>query len=280
MRVLVGVVLVLCAVGGFVLFIPQQRPSPGRLALLAVSGRSAHLSGRVHNAVADPSSSSLVSVRRAAAATPGETAVYSRRWAAKKAHSSASLTVLVTPSGRLAREVRTSAAASRLAQSSLTAQGYGYVGPLRDAAVPGARAATYVGGTSPTVSATLPHEDVVVFLVDRVVVVATAAGATAAKSQSAVEALASAEYHHLLDVGARPSLAETSVPPLAAVLYLLPGAVVIAGVALSPSPVALARRRRQAAHAEALRRERASRGRKVVKRRGGSVPVGRSHARR
>lgn len=278
-RVGVGVALGGLAIAGFFLFVVTQVPSESLLAQLAVPGPAAHLPGQPHGRAEPASRSRLASLRRAAAATPGGTGSYAVRWNGNKARA-ATLELYVLPSGPDALAALRAAEGASLAQSSLTAVGFGYAGILQVPGVPGARGASYVSGTSPTVTPSAPHLDVAVFRVDRVVVVARAAGATAGEARANLLRMARAERRHVLLAGARPSIARVSVPPLAAAAYLVVAALVVAAAVGSPAIVATVRRRRLAAREEAVRRERAARGRKVVKRRGSPAPAGRSRPRR
>jgi hypothetical protein len=279
LRIGVGVVLAGAAVAGFLVFIVAQVPSESRLARLVVPGGAAHLPGRPVGAAQPASQSKLEPVRVAAGATPGETGAYAAHWNGAKARA-ATLDLFVLPTVPEAVEARRSADAVDLAQSSLTTVGFGYAGTIRVSGVQGAQGASYLTGTSPTVTPKVPHLDVAVFRVGRVVVVARAAGATAGKAYAALLGLAKAERRHVLLTGATPSLAEASVPALAAAVYLVVAALLVAAAVTSPTIAGTLRRRRLAAHEEAIRRERAARGRKVVQRRGGPALPGRSRARR
>lgn len=285
MRIGLGVLLSAAALAGLFVFVLVRRPNPGRLAALAVSGPGAH-AGHAHGTAGTASASGLQPVRRAAASSPGETGVYTVTWPATRGSKSArtataaSLDLYVLPDVTSAEATRRAAAGVRLAQSSMTAKGLGFSGRLHLSGVPGIEAASYISGTSPTLSASVPHVDVAVFRVGRVVAVGQAGGSTAGAAAAAVSKLVGAEHRHLAATGGRPALGETTVPPLATAVYLVVAAALVASVEASPAVVATVRRRRHAARAEAIRRERASRGRKVVKRRGSPALAGRSRQRR
>lgn len=269
--VAVTVVLGVAALG-YVLWIPTRHANPAKVVALAVTqpvqGFRTHPAAAERNASASP----LRAVQQAAATAPAETAVATVVWKGVGQNSAGSLLVLALPTGRAAHAARTEARTSYLGQTSLTPEGYGYAGALGSAGVPGAHGATFVKGTSPTTSPTSRRTDVEVFSVGRVVVVATAQ-ASGNQAKAAVDALALAEYRHLLRTGGAPHLAQTTIPVVASLLYAVVAAAVLSAVQLGPSVRATVRRRRAEARETAIRRERASRGSKVVKRRAGRTSL-------
>lgn len=282
-RWVAATVVVGLAALGYVLWIPVRHVNPAKVASLAVTGSLPGIAGSPHGTQGDPSTSQLAAVRRAAASTPAETAQYTVTWGGGTAGTktpSAMLMVLALPRTTDARAARVDARRSYAGRTSFIAQGVGYAGPLHLRSVPEATAATYTAGTSPTITPTTRRVDAAVFSVGRVVVVATTQG-TQSQAKVALDALAAAEYRHLgrlLPAGAAPGLGETSFPLVASLVYVAVAAVVLAAVQFAPWAMAAARRRREAAWEAALRRERASRGSKVVRRRAGRTPVGRPRA--
>jgi hypothetical protein len=272
-------VVVGLAVLGYVFWIPVRHPSPRRVAALAVTAPVDGLRAHPHASESDASAGSLAAVKGAAAATPGETAVYTVAWKGTTSKSAGALVVLALPSAADTRATRAEVRTAYLGRTSLTAEGYGYAGALRLSAVPGAAGATFTAGTTPTITATTRRTDAEVFSVGRVVVVATAQG-EGSHAKSIVDALAVEEYTHLRRTGARPMLAVTSLPVVASLVYAAVAVAVLAVVELGPWSLAAARRRREAAWEAAVRRERATRGSKVVKRQAGRTPVGRSGSKR
>lgn len=256
----------------YVLWIPVRQPDPARVAALVVTkpvkGFLAHPRAAESNAAVSP----LAAVKAAASETPGQTAVYTVAWKGDTKKSASAVVVLALPTAHDTAAARADAAKSYLSESSLTSEGFGYSGTLALPSVPGASGATFVAGTSPSVTATTRRTDAEVFSVGRVVVVATAQG-KGAQAKTAVDALALAEYHHLRHIGARPSLGETSFPVVASTVYAVVAAAVLAVGLLAPWALVAFRQRRIAAWEAAVRRERASRGSKVVKRRAGRAPA-------
>lgn len=267
------------AVLGYALWIPVRHPAPGRVAALALTRPVQGLRPHPTTAESAPSASPLAAVSAAAATTPGQTAVETVSWKGTTKDTAAALVVLALPTVHDASLTRVQAEASYLSKTSLTSVGYGYGGPLTLPAVPGAKGASFVAGTSPTVTSSTRRTDAEVFALGRVVVVATAQG-RGNDAKTRVDALAVAEYHHLRNGNSRPDLAETSFPLVASVVFAGAAAAVLAVTQLAPWALATVRGRRQAAWEEALRRERASRGSKVVKRRAGRPPPGRPAGRR
>lgn len=284
-RWVAATVVVGLAAFGYVLWIPVRHVNPLKVVSLAVTRSLPGIAGRPHGTQGDPSTSPLAAVRQAAAATPAETAQYTVTWgggttATKK--PSAMLMVLALPRTADAAAANADARRSYASRTSFIAQGVGYAGTLHLPSVPGATAATYTAGTSPTITPTTRRVDAAVFSVGQVVVVATSQG-TQSQAKVALDALAAAEYRHLgrlLPVGAAPALGETSFPLVASLVYVAVAAGVLAAVQLAPWAMAAARRRREATWEAALRRERASRGSKVVRRRAARTPVGRPRSRR
>lgn len=278
-RVLAGVVLLALAIVGYVLWIPARHPNGAKLSALATTRPVSGFRSDPRTAAPAPAKSSLAAVKAAASATPGQTGIYTVDWKGEAKDADASLVVLATPTAADARAVHADASDTYLRQTSFTRTGYGYGGVLHVGAVPGSSAAYYLAGTSPTTTKSTKRTDVVLFRVERVVVVVVVTD-TGTRAGPAADAMAAAAYRHLLQVGGRPTLAETSYPAVATVVYVVVAVVVIAAVELAPGGVALVRRRRQVAFEAALRRERASRGSKVVKRHASRPGAGRAHARR
>lgn len=272
------VVLGLAALG-YVLWIPVRHPDPARVAALAVTGPVHGFRVRPHATETPAANSQLGAVKAAAAATPGQTAVYTVAWKGATKESAAALVVLALPTAHDARSARHDAEQAYLSRTSLTSDGYGYAGALTLRAIPGATGATFVAGTSPTVTAATRRTDAEVFSVGRVVVVATAQG-VGSQAKASVNSVALAEYRHLERTGAAPALAETSFPVVASLVYVAVAAAVLIAVQLTPGGAVAVRRRREAAWEAALRRERASRGSKVVKRQAGRTTAGRPASRR
>ena len=266
---------------GYVLWIPVHHLDPAKVSALAVTDRLPGIQGRPRGTHSDASASPLAAVKQAAAAAPAETAVYTVTWGTGTTSTaktpSAALFVLALPGTKEAEAARRDARSSYAGRTSFTAVGFGYAGTLQVPSVPGATGATYTAGTTPTTTPSTRRTDAVVFSVGRVVVVATSQG-TEHQATAALDALAVAEYdhlRHLLRDGAEPSLAVRSFPLVATLVYVAVAVVVLAAVELAPWGVAVARRRREAAWEAALRRERASRGSKVVKRQAGRTRTGR-----
>lgn len=276
--VLAAVVLGVGALG-YVLWIPVRHPDPARVAALVVKTPVTGFLAHPRTAESDAAVSPLAAVKAAASATPGQTAVYTVAWKGETKKSASAVVVLALPTARDTTAARADAKKSYLSTTSLTSEGFGYSGTLSLPSVPGAAGATFVAGTSPSVTATTRRTDAEVFSVGRVVAIATAQG-KGAQAKTAVDALALAEYHHLRHVGARPSLAETSFPAVASLVYALVVAGVLAVGLLGPWALVAVRRRRIAAWEAAARRERASRGSKVVKRHAGRTQAARSGLRR
>lgn len=266
------------AVLGYAVWIPVRHPDPAKVARLALTAPLEGFRHR-HGAESAAADSTFAAVKSAAAATAGETAVYTVTWKGASKKSAAALVVVALPSTRDAAATRQEAKKAYLSQTSLTAEGYGYIGALRLPAVPGAQGATFAAGTSPTPTPTTRRTDAELFSVGRLVVVATSEG-TGAPAKAAVDALAVAEYRYLRHTGGRPRLAETSFPLVASLVYAAVAAAVLVAVQLAPWVRTTVRRRRQAAWEAALRRERTSRGSKVVKRQAGRPGPGRSGPRR
>lgn len=270
--------LICLAAVGYVVWIPVVRPNPAKVARLAVTAPVRGFDSHPTTTETDAAASPLAAVRKAASSAPGQTAVYTVAWKGAATKKSASaLVVLALPSVGEAKTAQAEAEKSYLGQSSLTADGYGYGGKLKPA-VSGATGAYYLAGTSPTVTASTSRTDAELFRVGKVVAVATVQD-TGAKADDAVAALVRAEHGHLerTTVG---SLGETSYPLVATVVYAAVAAAVLVALQLSPWAVTVVRRRREAAWEAAVRRERASRGSKVVKRRAGRSAPGRPGARR
>ncbi len=272
--VLATVVLGLAALG-YALTIPVRHPAAARVAALAVTRPVAGFQAHPHAGQSSATASLLSAVKAAAAATPGETAVYTVTWKGKSKSSATALVVLALPTVQDARAARTEAQKSYLNRASLTPAGYVYAGSLALASVPGAKGATFTGGTSPVTTATTRRTDAEVYALGRVVVVATSQG-PGSQAKAAVDRLALSEYRHLQRTGSSPSLGTTSFPLVATLSYAGVTGAVLLVVLASPWAVAAVRRRREAAWEAAVRRERASRGSKVVKRRAGRAAAARS----
>jgi hypothetical protein len=278
-RVVVMVALLVLAVIGYVLWIPVHHANAAKLAALATTRPVSGFRADPRTATPAPASSVLASVKAAASSTPGQTGIYTVDWTGKAKDSDASLVVVVTPTISDAKAARADASDAYLKQTSFTRDGFGYGGVLHLRSVPGSSGAYYLGGTSPTITKSTKRTDVAVFRVDRVVV-AVIVRDSGTRAGPALDSAARAEYRHLVHVGGHPTLAETSYPAVATVVYAVVTVAVLAAVLLAPNALGVLRRRRQLAFEEALRRERAGRGRKVVKRHAGRSGARRSHARR
>ncbi|MGH9920857.1 MAG: hypothetical protein ACRD6W_18555, partial [Nitrososphaerales archaeon] len=217
-------------------------------------------------------------VKSAAASTPGETAAYAVDWEGKAPVTAASLELTVLPTLRSARTAQAEAVAAELSSTSLTQRGYGFGGKTDVLGIPGARGAYYLGGTSPTVTSSTRRAAVVVFRTGRVVLDVTV-DAKGAVATPTVRSLALAQYRHLARIGADPRLAETLLPLVATVLYVVVAIAVGVMAEVAPGVVAATQRRRHEAHEAAARQARAGRGRKVVRRQASRSYAGRAQAR-
>ncbi len=265
-RIATAVVVVGLGIGGYLLWIPVHRPDPRKVAVLAVKRPVARLRAHPKTAIADPATAVPISaVKSAAASTPGETAAYSVNWKGIAPVTGASVELVALPTLPSALSAHKEIVASELSQTSFTDAGYGYGGKTSVPGIPGAAGAYYLKGTSPKVTATTPRVAAVIFLAGRVVV-DVAVDAKGADATTTARALASAEYHHLERVGARPVLAQTLLPLVASIVYVLVALAVLAVAEVTPRLVTTAQQRRREARVAAQRRARVARGNKVVKR--------------
>lgn len=265
-RVATAVVLVGLAIAGYVLWIPVHRPNLDKVAALAVKSPVTGLRTHPKTEIVDPATTvSLSAVKRAAASTPGETAAYAVNWEGTGPVTAGSLELITLPTSKSAKSAQKQALAAELSQTSLTDSGYGFGGTTSVSGIPGAKGAYYLKGTKPTVTASTPRVTVAMFREGRTILDVTvdSKGATATTT---ARALALAEYHHLEHVGADPTLAETSLPVVASVVYALVVLAVLAIAEATPRLVTTAQRRRHEARIAAERRARVARGSKVVKR--------------
>ncbi len=265
-RVAAAAVLVGLAIAGYVLWMPVHRPNPGKVAVLGLKSAVAGLRAPAKTASVEPVSGvSLSAVKAAAASTPGETAAYAVNWSGKAPVTAGSIELIAMPTDASAKSAQKQALATELSQSSLTDSGYGYGTKTKISGIPGAKAAYYLKGTSPTITASTPRATVVIYRTGRVIVDATVDAKGVAATTTA-RSLASAEFHHLERVGADPVIGETSLPLVASVLYVLVAVAVLAVAEVTPRFVVAARHRRHEARLAAARRARVARGSKVVKR--------------
>lgn len=283
LRVAGALVLAGLGIAGYLIWIPVHRPNAAKLAALARTAPVTGLRTHPRTRVTDPSKSPLSTVKAAAASTPGETGSYALQWKGSKPVTSGTLSLNVLPTDALAKGAALDAKTTALATSSLTAAGYGYGGKTPVHGIPGAKGVYYLTGSTATVTKTTGRAAVIVYRVGRVLV-GVSVDAKGKVATSTARALADAEYRHLRAVGTDPSLAVTSLPLVASILYVLVAVAVIVVAQIVPGLVVSARRRQLELRAADERRARVARGSKVVKRhasRGYAARVeSRGHSRR
>ncbi|MDA8309328.1 MAG: hypothetical protein M0Z46_01725 [Actinomycetota bacterium] len=260
-----AVVIVALAIAGYVVFVPVHRPDPRELASLAIASPVAGLRAHPKTSVRSASGVPLAAVKKAAASTPGETGAYVVQWRGAAPVTSGSVEVIAVPTARLARSVKKEAVAAELSRTSLTSSGYGYGGTTSVPGVPGAEAAYYLKGTTPTITAATPRATVAVFRAGRVVL-EVRAESKGDSATTVARALATAEHRHLDRMRRDLVLAETRFPVVASAVYVLVALGVLAVVLAAPGFVVALERRRHDARTAAERRARVARGSKVVKR--------------
>jgi hypothetical protein len=261
--------LVLVALVGaavvYVVWIPVHAADADRLRSLIVSHPATGFVARPEDAEPVPTGSSpFAEVKTAARQTPEGTGGYSVEWKGKvdkKAIASVLLTLL--PSTHAAGKVRAQAVKEYLEPTTLQTAGYTLGPRFSVTSVPGARGATFLPASGST--STEPTSAVVLRVHHAVAVAVVETKQSAVRSE--VSALARDEYRLLARTATGFSLASTTAPLVASVVYWGVVVVLIAATLTAPSVVRTVRRRRRVAREEALRRQRLSRGRKVVKRR-------------
>jgi hypothetical protein len=199
------------------------------------------------------SSSPFPGVQAAAKRSPNATGSYSSEWTSPTASTSVDeILASLLPTTATATSVTAAANTTYLTPKALSSGGYTRKSAAALAGIPAARTAVF---TSTTAGA-YPLA-VVVFRVDRVVVVVFAQRkATAVVTSSAAASLAVAEYHQLEKVAPGFSLLKTTHPRVASIVF----AVASVAVALAAAGLVVTfgwwRRRRaakEAARIEALR---------------------------
>jgi hypothetical protein len=272
LRVVVAVVLAAAAAVGFVLWIPVTAVNHQVLRSLGVTRPVSGFEPKPTVETLQPSTSALEAVKKAAATAPAETGTLAVGWKGTDKKSSASVSLTVLPTLGDARDAQGEASTEYLAVSALVDQGDKYTGALSVPGVPHAAGASFVSATSTsgTVKPTAERIDVAVFRAGRVVAVVFVDGA-ATSAATSLRALSVAEYRHLRQVGTQPALSKTTVPVVAAVVYVVVAIAVIGAVEALPTVRRVVHERRVLAHEEAIRRQRATRGSKVVRRQANRV---------
>lgn len=198
--------------------------------------------------------------KAAAHRAPNETGMVSVEWA-PKAKNGAGGTVLLTlvPSEAEAKKVRTEALSGYTSSKTLKADGYTLKGRFE---VPGVPESVGVNFTTGGSSSTEVGE--VIFRVARAVDVVIVEGA-GSHSQALATTFAQHQHRLLEEELSGFSLTATSFPPVASAIYWGVVAVIALAVVSVPPTIRWVRRKRRLTRAEARRRERLARGRKVLK---------------
>jgi hypothetical protein len=261
-RTLVAVVAILVvAAVVYPFWIPMSKTEPARLGDLAKNGPPEGLAVKAPKSTPVPQADIPFSAAKTAALhAPNETAMVSVQWAPKEKNGAGGTLLLsLVPSEAEAKKVLTEALTGYTSSKTLKADDYTLKNRFEVPGVPGAHAITFL--TSGSGSTEVGE---VVFQVSRAVDVVIVDGA-GSHSQAAVTTFAQRQHRVLEEQLPGFSLTATVFPPLATGLYW--GVVLIIGlVLLSVPPITrFVRRRRRLTRAEARRRERMARGKKVLK---------------
>jgi hypothetical protein len=262
----------------YALWIPVTVANGARLGQLAEGAPPRGLDVKAPTSTALPAAEFPFSEAKAAARTaPHETGMASVQWSPKKKNGAgAEVLLTLVPSEADAAKVRAEAVSSYVSTKAIQSNGYTLNKRFTVSGVPGASGVSFTTGGSSSTTV-----DEVVFRVDRAVEVAfiEAAGA---QGQAKVTAFAQDQHRHLAQEIPGFSLAATSLPPVASGIFWGVTLAILLLVVSVPPTVGWIRRRRRLTRAEARRRERLARGRKVLKNQAGSPrarPPGSSRAR-
>lgn len=265
-RVVAAAVILIVAGIGYQLFIPITRVDHARISKLVLARPTVGFKTKpTGSGQVAASSSPFATVKSAAKRSPNSTGSYGIEWAGSGSSSDvASMLVSLLPSGSQAAAVDAEAKGTYLGDQSLASDSYSLEGRFAIPSLPGADAATFAS-ISPTRRLAL-----VVFRVDRVVVVEfVQTSGESARADAAVSSLGLAEYQHLHRLGSGFSLAQTSRPLVASLVYSMVAVALAVAAFTTPVAIRWIRRRRRLAREKAARREFRQRGRKIVKRRAG-----------
>ena len=265
-RTLVAVVAIMVVAAVlYALWIPVTSANGARLGQLAESASPRGLDVKAPTSTTLPAAEFPFSAAKTAARTaPNETGVVSVQWS-PKAKNGAGAEVLLTlvPSAADATKVRAEAVSSYVSNNAIKSNGYTLDKRFGVSGVPGASGVTFTTSGSSTT-----RVDEVVFQVDRAVEVAFIEGA-GSQGQAKVTAFAQDQHRQLAQELPGFSLATTSLPPVASGIFWGVTLAILLVVVSVPPTVAWIRRRRRVSRAEARRRERLARGRKVLKNQAG-----------
>lgn len=274
---LVAVLAILVvAIVVYALWIPVTRADGSRLAALVRSAppQGLDLKPPTSRTIA-ASEYPFAEARAAAKSAPHETGVVSVEWQ-PKAKNGAGAEVLLTllPSEADAAKVRAEAISSYVSTKALKSNSYTLKKRFTVKGVPGVAGVSFA--TSGSGKSTV---DEVVFQVDRAVEVAFMEG-VGSRGVAQVSSFAQSQHGRLDQEVPGFSLATTSLPPGASFVYwVVTLAVVLVAVSVPPT-IRRIRRRRRLTRAEARRRERSARGRKVLKQQTRSRAAGGAPSRR
>jgi hypothetical protein len=259
-----SVVVAALAAGGYFLFIPITHLESARLAGLVVTrpGISGFKTKPSGASVQPASKSALGAIRRSAAQAPNATGGYTVSWNGTKSPEDAlSLSVMLLADPAHARSAASEARTTYLGSTTYNSESYTFRSRYSLAGIPGARAATYVRAKSTSTPA--GQLRIAVFAVGRALTIEFLA--TTSGSERQLLAVASAQYRHLLSIPPDYSIATTSDPPLASVIYGLVAAALVAMAYFVPILVGKARARRRRREQQRAQYQYRSRGRKVLK---------------
>jgi hypothetical protein len=259
------VVIVVVAAVLYALWIPVTIANGARLGELAQSQPPPGLDVKAPTSTAlSPAEFPFSEAKAAARKAPHETGMASVQWSPKeKNKAGAEVLLTLVPSEADAAKVLAEAVSSYVSTKAIQSNGYTLIKRFSVSGVPGASGVSFTtGGSSST------RVDEVVFQVDRAVEVAfiEAAGSD---GQAKVTAFAQDQHRHLAQEIPGFSLAATSLPPVASGIFWGVTLAILLLVVSVPPTVAWIRRRRRLTRAEARRRERLARGRKVLKNQAG-----------
>lgn len=261
-RTLVAVVAILVvAAVVYPFWIPMSRTEPARLGDLAKGAPPEGLAVKAPKSTTVPQTDIPFSAAKAAARrAPDETGMVSVQWAPEKKNGAGGTLLLsLVPSEAEAKKVLSEALTGYTSSKTLKADSYTLKNRFEVPGVPGAHAITFI--TSGSGSTEVGE---VVFRVSRAVDVVIVDGA-GSHSQAAVTTFAQRQ-HRLLDQQLPGfSLTATVFPPLASGFYWGVVLVMVLVVVSVPLTIRWVRRRRRLTRAEARRRERLARGKRVLK---------------
>jgi hypothetical protein len=260
------------AAGGFFLFIPSSHPDDKLVGRLLIAHSAAPgVPSKASTSEAVPAATSTFKVvKKAEKADPQQTALYERAWY---------VTASAPPETGLLLELLPDAPSASLAltdsnqQLKKTPQFTGETASKRTrflvGSVPGARGVSFTL-TDDTTKKLAGHSYSVDFRVGRVVISELMVTTRTTPSTSAAIRDVQAEYSVLRRVEPGFSLSPSHLPTVASVVYIVVGALAVAGAFFLPE-WALAVRDRRREHREAKERERIrseyrARGRRAVRR--------------